>query len=152
MARSRLRDNAGRSASPESPAAAAGSALVSDDELSAGADGYGQLLRAEQAETDALLVGLRRDFAAMLEAAAWTTADDEHDPEGATIAFERAQIAAMIGEAEQRLVDLHAAADRLAQDAYGDCLRCGRPIREQRLRARPASQHCLDCAATATRR
>ncbi|HTZ43366.1 MAG TPA: TraR/DksA C4-type zinc finger protein [Jatrophihabitans sp.] len=99
-----------------------------------------------QAETRQLLAGLRRDLAALIAASADTNADDEHDPEGATIAFERAQLAASIEQAEGRLRDLELAERRLVAGEYEACESCGGPIGEQRLLARPATRRCVRCA------
>src|SRR5690349_16516618 len=49
-------------------------------------------LEAEREETLDRLAGLTNDFDAVVAASLNSNADDEHDPEGATIAFERSQI------------------------------------------------------------
>src|SRR4051812_23821615 len=46
---------------------------------------------AERARTVRQIESLRRSVASIVEAAELTATDDEHDPEGATIAYERAQ-------------------------------------------------------------
>ena len=88
----------------------------------------------------------RNDVDAILDAASSTTGDDEHDPEGATIGFERAQAMALRGQAEEQLVAIDAALGRLADGTYGVCERCGRPIAAERLEARPAATRCIACA------
>jgi DnaK suppressor protein len=72
--------------------------------------------------------------------------DDEHDPEGTTIAFERAQVSALLDRARQRVVELDEALARLDDGSYGRCVGCGRPIAPERLEARPAARACIDCA------
>jgi RNA polymerase-binding transcription factor DksA len=67
-------------------------------------------------------------------------------PEGATIAFERQQVAALLVAARQRLADVDAALARRAEGGYGTCADCGRPIAPERLAARPAARTCIDCA------
>ncbi len=47
-------------------------------------------LTAERAQVADQLAALQRDFDALVEAATGVATDDEHDPEGSTIAFERA--------------------------------------------------------------
>src|SRR6185369_14225527 len=42
----------------------------------------------------------------VIDASRFTNADDEHDPEGSTIAFERAQLTALLMAARRRLADL----------------------------------------------
>jgi DnaK suppressor protein len=75
-----------------------------------------------------------------------SNADDEHDPEGATIAFERQQVAALLDRTRRRLADVEAALERRAAGHYGVCETCGRPIASERLTARPAARTCIDCA------
>ena len=50
------------------------------------------LLEAERQAVIERLAALERDFNDIVEAAGQANADDEHDPEGATIAFERQHI------------------------------------------------------------
>ena len=82
----------------------------------------------------------------MVAASADSNADDEHDPEGATIAFERSQVSALIQQSEQHLAEVEAALGRVADGTYGTCLRCGRPIPAARLEARPVARTCVPCA------
>jgi DnaK suppressor protein len=103
-------------------------------------------LEDERAATVAQLAGLRRDFDGMVDASEASNADDEHDPEGATIGFERAQLAALIAQAEQRLTDLDRALEQVAAGSYGTCESCGGPIGAARLEARPQARTCIGCA------
>ena len=83
----------------------------------------------------------------MVAASLGTNADDEHDPEGATIAFERSQVGALITQARDHLAELDAAEARVADGSYGICEGCGRPIAPERLEARPVARTCVTCAA-----
>ncbi|HEX2074615.1 MAG TPA: TraR/DksA C4-type zinc finger protein [Geodermatophilus sp.] len=101
------------------------------------------------AERDAVLAqiaALTREFDGVVAASQASNADDEHDPEGATIAFERQQVAALLAQARRRLADVEAALARRADGSYGRCEACGRPIAPERLAARPAARTCIDCA------
>ena len=89
---------------------------------------------------------LRREFDQVVEASASSNADDEHDPEGATIAFERQQVVALLDQARRRLADVEAALAHRESGDYGICEACGRPIAAERLAARPAARTCIDCA------
>ena len=82
----------------------------------------------------------------MVAASKASNADDEHDPEGATIAFERQQVAALLDSARRRLADVDAALERRTAGSYGICATCGRAIAPERLAARPAARTCIDCA------
>ena len=76
-------------------------------------------LDAERQETLARITALRREFDGIVDSSALVATDDEHDPEGATIAFERAQLAALLDQARQHLADLDDALDRLRRAATG---------------------------------
>ena len=106
-----------------------------------------ELLAAQRADTLQRLTELEREFARILESSGAAGTDDEHDPEGATIAFERQHAAALLSQARQRLAQIDAAMLRLAEGRYGTCEDCGRPIGAARLAARPVAATCIDCAA-----
>jgi RNA polymerase-binding transcription factor DksA len=102
-------------------------------------------LAAERDRAEARLRALARDFDGIVTSSA--AGDDEHDPEGATNAFERQHIAALIDQARAHLADIAAALGRLDAGGYGTCERCGQPIGDERLHARPAARTCISCAA-----
>ena len=106
-----------------------------------------QQLAAESAATADHLAALRRDFVQLVQASEASNADDEHDPEGATIGFERAQLSALIEQAETRLADLDRALQQVRDGSYGVCERCGGAIGAERLEARPAARTCIGCAS-----
>jgi DnaK suppressor protein len=111
----------------------------------------GHRLRRLRDETAGRRTTLRRDLSRIIEAAQSVSTDDEHDPEGATIAFERAQLAALLDQAERQLAELDAAVARLDAEDYGRCEVCGEPIAAERLLARPAATRCIRCAGTPRR-
>jgi DnaK suppressor protein len=103
-------------------------------------------LAAERAQALASIDALTRDVGDYFASASSTTGDDEHDPEGATIGFERAQAIALLAQARDHLAEVEAALDRLAGGDYGVCRSCGVPIGVDRLAARPSATLCIDCA------
>ena len=103
-------------------------------------------LQAEQAAARAQIEALTREFDEVVAASRSSNADDEHDPEGATIAFERQQVVALLEQARRRLADVEAAIRNVESGIYGICETCGRPIAAERLAARPAARSCIDCA------
>ena len=113
-----------------------------------GARGTGQRARLELRLGDAreLLATLEVQRAAMVEASSSSNADDEHDPEGATIAFERAQVDATIADLRRQLAGLAAAVARVDDGTYGICVVCGLPIPAARLEARPSATTHVACA------
>ncbi|GAA2559471.1 TraR/DksA C4-type zinc finger protein [Winogradskya consettensis] len=90
---------------------------------------------------------LEDDLRALFEASRDSNADDEHDPEGATVGFERAQLTATLAAAHHRIADLRDALARHEAGTYGTCETCGRPIHPDRLEARPGARTCITCAA-----
>lgn len=99
-----------------------------------------ELLTTERAEAADRLRALRGDVTAIIEASRDSNADDEHDPEGATIAFERERTAALAAKTEHRLREIDAAMARLDDGSYGMCEVCGQPIPWARLEARPTAR------------
>jgi DnaK suppressor protein len=106
-----------------------------------------ELLAADRAGTARRLNGLERELAGIIESSGSAGTDDEHDPEGATIAFERQHLAALLSQARQHLAQLDAAALRLAEGSYGICANCGQQIGAARLAARPVTTTCMSCAS-----
>jgi DnaK suppressor protein len=94
-------------------------------------------LEAERQHTLRRLASLTEDYDSIVAASRDTNADDEHDPEGATIAFERSQVGSLVRQA--------------LDGAYGSCERCGAPIGDGRLEARPLARTCITCAGSARR-
>lgn len=86
-------------------------------------------------------LGASRDD--VVAAAQDSNLDDEHDPEGATIAFERAQLQALMAKAGTRLVEVEAALARLGAGTYGVCEVCDGPIGAERLAVRPFTTRCV---------
>ena len=103
-------------------------------------------LEAERAAAERQIAALTRDFDAVVAASQASNADDEHDPEGATIAFERQQVVALLEAARRRLAEADAALGRRAEGRYGVCESCGGPIAAARLSVRPAARTCIACA------
>ncbi len=101
------------------------------------------LLARDRAETVARLTALREDYSGVVDASRDTNADDEHDPEGHTIAFERSQTGALVRQAEQHLAEVDAALARVEDGSWGLCAVCGEPIAAGRLEARPTARTCV---------
>jgi DnaK suppressor protein len=81
-----------------------------------------------------------------VEAAALDPPDDEHDPDGATVGFERAMVIDLLHQAEADLESLNGALERVRDGAYGVCAGCGTTISAERLAAQPTTRSCIDCA------
>lgn len=111
-----------------------------------GSPGQRELLLHERERVLARLAALAREFDGMVEAASAAGIDDEHDPEGATVAFERQHVAALVDQARRQLGAVDAALTRIADGSYGWCERCGNAIPAGRLAARPTAATCVRCA------
>lgn len=103
-------------------------------------------LEQARADAEARVASLEAQLAGIVETASASSGDDEHDPEGQTIAYDRAQVAALLAAARHDLAEIAAARARLDAGTYGVCARCGRPIAPERLEARPAARTCVACA------
>lgn len=109
------------------------------------------MLRALREEAQRTVAALTRDFEAVVHASADANSDDEHDPEGTTIAFERAQLGALLDSARHALAEIDDAVSRVETGTYGWCEHCGGVINAERLAARPSARACLTCASTRRR-
>jgi RNA polymerase-binding transcription factor DksA len=108
------------------------------------------LLEVEREQTLSRLRALGAEFDGIVAASLDTNGDDEHDPEGATIAFERERASALRAHAEAHLDDVDRARARVATGTYGICRSCRRPIAGERLRALPVTELCIRCAGANT--
>ena len=108
-------------------------------------------LAADRDATVQRITSMTSDLATVAAASVGSSLDDEHDPEGSTIAFEREQLAALRAHAQEHLTEVEAALARLHDDRYGRCEVCGRPIATARLEALPATRSCVTCAARGSR-
>jgi DnaK suppressor protein len=104
-------------------------------------------LRDERARVLARITALERGFHDIVERSSDASRDDEHDPEGATIAFERAQVSALLAAARAQLVEIDLAEARIGRGEHDRCERCGAGIPAERRSARPTARTCVRCAA-----
>jgi DnaK suppressor protein len=105
------------------------------------------MLKLEREQMTDRLRALTAEFEGIVAASLDANCDDEHDPEGATIAFERERTAALRGQVEAHLVEVDRALARVAAGTYGLCRSCRRPITTDRLRALPVTEVCIGCAS-----
>jgi RNA polymerase-binding transcription factor DksA len=105
----------------------------------------------ERRALEARIVELESSFDDIAASVDTANTDDEHDPEGTTLAFERAQVVSLLEEARAGLEALDDAAARIDEGTYGTCARCGRLIGAERLAVLPGAQQCVDCARTSSR-
>jgi len=104
---------------------------------------FRRLLTEERDRKLALLPALRRDISSVNAARQDANVDDEHDPEGSTIAFELSQASALMAQSRESLAQIEAALLRMDEGRYGICDVCGGAIAEGRLEARPWTPYCI---------
>lgn len=105
------------------------------------------LLHTEDSETRTLISALSSDIKDLAAAREGDNSDDEHDPEGATLAFERSQADTLLRQSEERLIAITEALQRLESGTFGICTNCENPIPEMRLEIRPYAPTCVACAS-----
>ncbi|MGB8857913.1 MAG: TraR/DksA C4-type zinc finger protein [Ilumatobacteraceae bacterium] len=98
-------------------------------------------------QLDLQIVMLTSAFDDIVEAAVQSNVDDEHDPEGTTIAFERQQVAALLRQAKEDREAMLLARDRVEEPGYGVCEYCKGFIGVERLLALPSATRCIRCAS-----
>jgi DnaK suppressor protein len=105
-------------------------------------------LQQQREELEGRIRQLQGEVADIVDATADVATDDEHDPEGATIAFERARVSALLDQSRAHLDDVDDALRRLNDGGYGRCVTCGDDIGAERLEALPSTRTCITCART----
>ncbi len=106
------------------------------------------VLNAERMTAAARVETLTAEFDDIVAGTDGANSDDEHDPEGSTIAFERARVSTLLSQARAHLAELQRAQDRIAAGTYGVCAECGAAIPPERLAALPTARTCVQCRST----
>lgn len=105
------------------------------------------LLESERNRKLELLKALRSDITSVSLARQDSNVDDEHDPEGSTIAFELSQASALMGQSRVGLEQIEEALARIEEGTYGQCAVCGVDIPKERLEVRPWTPFCVHHAS-----
>ncbi len=108
--------------------------------------------QADRRRLQYLVESLEASFADLTEAADASPPDDEHDPEGHTIAFERSRLSGQRETYLRNIAELTAAELRLDDARSALCDECGAPIPLERRLAVPTTTRCVDCARRDTPR
>ena len=104
------------------------------------------IVRVAQERTARQVASLEVNVAAIVEGSELTSTDDEHDPEGATIAYERAQATALLRQAREDCDALVTARRQLEERQRLVCTVCRREIDLERVAALPTTTRCIGCA------
>ncbi|HEX2054678.1 MAG TPA: TraR/DksA C4-type zinc finger protein [Actinomycetota bacterium] len=108
-------------------------------------------LAEHRRQAEAQVSALTAQLDDIVDSTRFVATDDEHDPDGSTVGFERAKIAALLDAAWARLAEVEAVLERMETGRYGTCEGCGEPIAHERLLARPVATRCVACAAASPR-
>jgi DnaK suppressor protein len=108
-------------------------------------------LNADREKTTHLISSIEDEMGAFVDARRDTATDDEHDPEGPTLAFERSQASAILRQSLRHVTEIDAAIERMNEGTYGLCAVCHGPIKLGRLQVRPQAPLCISCAEHAQR-
>lgn len=98
-----------------------------------------------------LIVQLAGDIESIRVSRQDVATDDEHDPEGPTLAFERSQVNAVLDNTRTHLASIEQALALVDGDEFGICAGCGERIPFARLEVRPYATRCVSCADAANR-
>ena len=109
-------------------------------------------IQVERRRLESLVESLTANFNDIADAVDASPPDDEHDPEGHTIAFERSQLSGRRDEYLRRIIELAAAERRLDDESSSRCETCDKPIPLERRLAVPATTRCVECARSGPRR
>lgn len=105
-----------------------------------------KIVIAEQERTARQIASLESVVASIVEGSELVSTDDEHDPEGATIAYERAQASALLRQARADGDALVTTRHQLEQGLQVSCSVCGLGIDFERVAALPTTSRCVGCA------
>jgi RNA polymerase-binding protein DksA len=106
---------------------------------------YRQALEEERRRIVDALENLHDDHDMLLAGQAGEeTAFDNHPGDVATVTFDRELDDTLEENSEQVLAAIDAALKRIDDGTYGTCVRCGKPIPEERLEAKPYASLCID--------
>jgi DnaK suppressor protein len=100
-------------------------------------------LVGERVRSEKLLGDVERSMTDVSDARDGANVDDEHDPEGATLAWERGSLGAVRDDARRRIAAVDRALARLEAGTYGLCAVGGEPIPDARLEAIPWAETCV---------
>jgi RNA polymerase-binding transcription factor DksA len=104
-------------------------------------------LQEERRLAEAQISAMLAQLVEIIESSQFVATDDEHDPDGSTVAFERSKTSALLAHAQNRLSEVGSALGRLDAGTFGICEGCGARIPLERLIARPIARRCVRCAA-----
>jgi DnaK suppressor protein len=109
-------------------------------------------LSEERARLEREIETLEAELAQSLEDASEESPYDQHMAETAAATLDREIVLTLEGNAQAAIAHIDRAMQKLDDGSYGRCDRCGLPIGEDRLRAAPFANLCIECKRREERR
>lgn len=107
---------------------------------------FRRLLLEERERVAAAIDNLHRETPGSIEdQTGEETQYDNHLGDTATVTYDREMDYTLEENSETVLGAIDRALARIDEGTYGTCQRCGKPIAEERLEARPWAELCIDC-------
>ena len=108
-----------------------------------------QLLEKERGRLQSIVSGISEEHDLEENGSGPTTVSelssaDQHQADLASETFEREKDFAVLETMQKELLEVEAAFARLDDGSYGRCEVCGKPIGEDRLKAKPTARLCVD--------
>jgi len=72
---------------------------------------------------------------------------DQNFADSSQVTAERGEVEVLLGSLRESLSQVEDALRKLDEGTYGACERCGKPIGDARLEAKPEARRCIDCAS-----
>lgn len=118
-------------------------------------DRFRERLHEERGRVQAALENLHTENPGSLEdetgELTGSSSNDNHLADTATETFDRELADTLEDNSEGVLAAIDGALERIEAGTYGVCVRCGKPIAEERLDALPYAELCIDCKREAER-
>ncbi len=83
-------------------------------------------LAEERRLAECQISALTAQLEEIIESSQFVSTDDEHDPDGSTVAFERSKVSAILSHSWGRLAEVDSSFERMQVGNYGFCEGCGR--------------------------
>lgn len=109
-----------------------------------------QQLSADVTRLTAELGAAESELADLIRSSTEKAGNDQADIGFASVG--REQEVSIANHAREGLLQAHRALQRLADNTYGECENCGKPIGKHRLMAFPRAVMCMDCKRRQERR
>lgn len=108
-------------------------------------DSVREILLAERMRLEREIRELESDLAVSPDESSGESLYDQHMAEMASVTLEREIDLALEDTVRLAMARVERALEKLEQDTYGRCDRCGKDIGEDRLAAAPSATLCMEC-------